>query len=314
MLRSIILGIILSIILISSSCKKTPTPAKPRLIFKYKMDSTQARLNNFGVDTPMIAGHWGQNPSFHLMGAHYIELSPNAYTALGAGAVIYTTPSTTAGGASAIDFTKEAFGNDGDVFFSAPIDSLPLLGLAYNTAYQYLRVSLAYQNYDVSFRIDTTLVVSGTSVPIHQDFPCTIASFVGFNTYLTNYTIKTQPVSVNGNKAQGYFGAEEPINLTQYGYNQTFVQTGQAANTTVVNPLFGTSAIPAGSCVVTAAFNPGTLTITGKETQDIVITVSLSTNKSFEWIDYNSNQKWDALSGEPVVDMGIRGMIPYIGH
>ena len=119
---------------------------------------------------------------------------------------------------------------------------------------------------------------------------------------------------MNGNKTQGYFGAEEPINLSQYGYNQTFVQTGQAANTTVVNPLFGTSAIPAGSCVVTAAFNPGTLTITGKETQDIVITVSLSTNKSFEWIDYNSNQKWDALSGEPVVDMGVRGMIPYIGH
>ena len=64
--------------------------------------------------------------------------------------------------------------------------------------------------------------------------------------------------------------------------------------------------------MVTAAFTPGSLTITGKETQDIVITVSLSTNKSFEWIDYNGNHEWDALSGEPVVDMGVRGMIPII--
>jgi hypothetical protein len=188
------------------------------------------------------------------------------------------------------------------------------LGFSYGTSYQYLRVSLAYQNYDVSFRVDTTLVSSGISVPIHQDFPCTIASFVGVNTYLSSYTIKTKPVTVNGNRSQGYWGAEELINLSQYGFSQTYVQTGQAGGTTVVNPLTGTSNIPPGSCVVTAAFTPGNLVITGNETQDIVITVSLSTNKSFEWIDYNGNQKWDALSGEPVVDMGIRGMIPIIGH
>ena len=316
MLRSIILGIILSAILILSACTKpaSTTAHKPHLIFKYKMDSTQARLNNFGVDTPMISGHWGQSPAFHVMGAHYIELAPTPYTALGSGTVLYTTPTTTAGGASAIDFNKEAMGNSGDVFFSVAIDSLASLGLSYGTSYQYLRVSLAYQNYDVSFNVDTTLVVSGINVPIHQSFPCTIASFVGYNTYIPDYTIKTQTQHVNANKLQGYFGAEELINLSQYSYSQTFVQTGTAPNTTVVNPLFGTSAIPPGSCVVTAAFTPGNLVITGNETQDVVITVSLSTNKSFEWIDYNGNQKWDALSGEPVVDMGVRGMIPIIGH
>ena len=316
MRKSIILGIIISAILIVSSCKKTnpTTTVGPRLIFKYKMDSTQARLNNFGVDTPMIAGHWGISPIFHVMGAHYIEVSPSPTTPLGGGPVLYTTPTTTAGGASAIDFTQEAMGNSGDTFFSIPISSLPSKGFVFGTSYQYLRVSLAYQNYDVSFRVDTTLIESGVSVPIHNDFPCTIASFVGFNTYLTNYIIKTQSVTVNGNKAQGYWGAEELITLSQYGYSQTFVQTGQTAGTTVVNPLFATSSLPAGSCVVTAAFSPSNLVITGNETHDIVITVSLSTNKSFEWIDYNGNQKWDALSGEPVVDMGIRGMIPIIGQ
>ena len=312
MTKNITIGLILTAIFILSSCTKpkTSSTTKPRLIFKYKMDSTQARLNQFGVDTPMIAGHWGQSPTFHVMGAHYIEFSQNAYTALGAGAVLYTTPTTTAGGAAAIDFTKEAMGNSGDVFFSIPIDSLPALGLSYNTPYQYLRVSLAYQNYDVSFHMDTVL----SGVHLVDDFPCTIASFVGYNTYIPSYTIKTQTVNVGANKVQGYFGAEEPVSLPQYGFSHTYVQTGVAANTTVVNPLFGTSAIPAGSCVVTAAFNPGSITITGNETQDIVITVSLSINKSFEWIDYNGNHLWDALSGEPVVDMGVRGMIPYVGH
>lgn len=308
MLRSIILGSIIAAILILTSCSKSNTSTGPKLIFKYKMDSTQARLDNFGQVAAMPSGHAGQNPSFHIMGAHYIELAPSAYTALGGGAVLYKTATTTSGGAEAIDFTKEAKGNTGDVIYSVSLkDVTP-------GTYQYLRVSLAYQNYDVKFRVDTTLVYSGVSVPIHSDFPCTIASFVGYNTFLTNYTINTQPVTVNANKLQGYWGAEELISLPAYGYSQTYVQTGQAQSTTVVNPLFATSPIPAGSCVVTAAFDPGTLTITGNETQDIVVTVGLSTNKSFEWIDNNGNGKWDALSGEIVTDMGVRGMVPTIGH
>ena len=80
----------------------------------------------------------------------------------------------------------------------------------------------------------------------------------------------------------------------------------------MVNPIQATSPIPAGSCVVTAAFKPGKLTITGKETQDIVIEVSLSTNNSFEWTEVVANSKWDPIKGEKIADMGIRGMIPTI--
>lgn len=284
------------------------TSYHPRLIFKYKMDSTQARLDNFGNPSTVPSGHGAQSPVFHIMGAHYIELAQNAYTALGGGAVLYKTATTTAGGAEAIDFTREAKGNTGDVIYAVELDSVA------PGNYQYLRVSLAYQNYDVSFRVDTTLVYGSYNVPIHQDFPCTIASFVGYNTYLGNYTINTQSIAVNANKLQGYWGAEEKIDLPAYSYSQTFTQTGQAASTTVVNPLFATSPIPAGSCVVTAAFGTGGLTITGSETQDIIVTVGLSTNKSFEWEDLNGNGKWDPLSGENVVDMGIRGMVPAVGH
>jgi len=78
----------------------------------------------------------------------------------------------------------------------------------------------------------------------------------------------------------------------------------------VVNPLFATSPIPAGSCLATGAFAGGNLHITGNETKDIVVTVSLSTNKSFEWVEVVNDSKWEPTKGEYIVDMGVRGLIP----
>jgi hypothetical protein len=42
--------------------------------------------------------------------------------------------------------------------------------------------------------------------------------------------------------------------------------------------------------------------------------MSLSINNSFEWVDVNGNGKFDVDpgSGENVVDMGLRGLIPKI--
>ena len=171
-----------------------------------------------------------------------------------------------------------------------------------------MRISLAYQNYDIKFRIDTTI----SGFPINQEFAGTVASFIGFNTYIKTHTIKTQALAVNDNRKQGYWAFE--TTLSAFGMSQTLTSSGQAPEgaTTVVNPLFASSPVPAGSCVVTAAFAPGKLTITGTEADDIVIEVALSTNKSFEWKEIVVNGKWDPAKGEPVVDMGIRGMIPTI--
>ena len=98
------------------------------------------------------------------------------------------------------------------------------------------------------------------------------------------------------------------------GFSQTMAETSQAPEgaTTIVNPLFATSPVPPGSCIVTGAFAGAKLKITGTETSDIVVEVSLSTNRSFEWKELIPNGKWEPLSGEPVVDMGIRGMIPKV--
>jgi len=52
--------------------------------------------------------------------------------------------------------------------------------------------------------------------------------------------------------------------------------------------------------------------------KDDVITVSLSTNKSFEWKDKNGDGLFQPLNilntgvEDSVVDMGIRGLIPFV--
>ena len=289
----------IALVTLCFSCKKeTNDNSEPNLIFKFKFDSTQDRLNNVGQLAPMPAGHAGQSPEFNEMSAHYIELAPTALTALGTGEVLYRATETTTGGSSAIDFDKSYFAGDEEVFYQLPLKNVKA------GKYEWLRISLAYQNYNVKYFVDT--VISG--ITVKQEFSGTVASFIGFNTYIKNYTIRDQVVTVNGNKKQGYWGFETTVNFN--GVNYPFSITGQAPEgaTTVVNPLFATSPVPAGSCVVTADFPAGGLSVTGSETKDIVVEISLSTNKSFEWIEVVNDGKWAPTKGEEVVDMGIRGM------
>ena len=279
-----VLIFIAAILFCLSSCSKEHEQHAntiPQLVFVFKFDSTQERLNNIGLLDLMPAGNSGQSPLFNTMSSHYVELAPNAFTALGSGDVLYRAPEVTTGGSNAIDFSKSVQAKEGETFLSVPLDEVT------PGTYQYLRVSLAYQNYGIKFNV------------LGQNLTGTVASFIGFNTYISNYKIKDSTVTVNANKLQGYWGLE-----TAYG-----VFSGDAPATTVPNPIASTSPIPAGSCVVTGAFTTP-LTITGNETNDIKVTVSLSTNKSFEWKDHNLNGIYEPLDGDSVVNMGIRGLIP----
>jgi hypothetical protein len=294
------------------SCQKTntenPSSSTANVIFKFRFDSNQARLNSIGGISTIAAGNAAQNPIMNKMSAHYIELTPTAFTGLGAGAVVYRASETTAGGGSAIDFSKSSAVGNNETFFSIPIKNIAV------GDYQYLRVSLAYQNLDVKFHLDTVINVPPTGpIAISQDFPITIAGFIGFNTYINSLTIKTQTIAVNANKLQGFWAAETSGSILGFPFNYKTSGQAPAGATTVVNPIFATSPIPQGSCLVTGAFAGGAkLKIKGTETKDIVVVVSLSSNKSFEWTDTNGNGKWDATKGERVVDMGLRGMLPSI--
>lgn len=259
--------------------------AKVNFIFKF--DSTQQRLNALGQPSGMPAGHQGQSPRFNLMSAHYVEMTKSPFTALGGGAVLYKAPEVTTGGAKAIDFSNSKFAGDGQTFLSVPINSFS------PGTYTWLRVSLAYQNYNVYMNA------------VGQSIDATIASFIGYNTYLSSFKVKDSTITLNSNKLQGYWAVEGKV------LGVGFLSTGQAppGATTVPNPLFATSPIPAGSCLVTGEFLVP-LVITGAETSDINVIVSLSTNKSFEWIDADGNSTYDPNNGDAVIDMGIRGMIP----
>lgn len=292
-----------------ASCKKDdPDPAPPstpevdngpRLILKFRFDSTQVRLNGQGQPEPILpAGHAAQNPRFNTMSSHYVEFAPNAWTFPGQGDVVYHAAETTAGGANAIDFNQSVNVGQNGTFLNIPLSQLSA------GTYEYLRVSLAYQNYDIDFRYDATSV--GGSI---MDLTGTLASFIGFNTYIGTFNVGQQSVTVNDDKLQGFWAFEvDPLPAPIPTPAPT---VGQAPGvTTVPNPIFLSSPIPAGSCLVTGGFATP-LVITGNETEDLEIVVSLSTNQSFEWID-NGDGIFEPLAGDVVIDMGVRGLVPIV--
>ncbi len=278
----------------------------PYLIFKFKFDSTQARLNNIGMTSTIPSTNEACSPKFNKMSAHYIELAQNDFTQVGGGKVLYKANSTDCVSASsftnAIIHCQSIVVRENQTFFAIPLSQVGA------GSYKWLRISLAYQNYDIPFLTTST----GTNVQWG-----TVASFVGYNTYINQYKIKNvlaTPSSSTGgvgSHLQGYWGFETMVSSV------TYTADGQppAGATTVVNPN-PASPIPAGSCLVTGEFyntagsSLAPLVITGSETSDIVITVSLSTNKSFEWKKVNGDGYYQPDAGEFPVDMGIRGMIP----
>lgn len=267
------------------SCSSDNAPEEPMLIIKFQFDENQARLNNLGQPSTVAAGNAAQSPIFNTISAHYMELAPNAFTQIGQGEIIYHAPETNLGGDSAIDFDQSKIVAEGETFLRIPLSQLA------SGSYEWMRVSLSYQNYQINIR--------------HQnvDYTGTLASFVGFDTYISEFNIGNNIFQVNGNRAQGYWA---------FGLNnQPYSSSGQApANaTTVPNPIATTSPIPQGSCVVTGKF-ASNLVINGNETDDIVITLSLSINNSFEWQEVTADGKFEPSIGENVVDMGLRGLIP----
>ena len=268
------------------SCEDLDDKAEePYLIVKFKFDENQLRLDNLGQPTTLTAGNGAQSPDFNSISAHYFELAPTAYTQLGDGTVLYHAPETTAGGEVAIDFNQAIVVKEGETFLKIP------LRLVTQGNYEYVRVSLAYQDYNIKVRNNGT------------DYQGRLASFVGYNNFINTHFIGSNSFPINGNRMQGYWA----FALDDFPF-ATSGQTPPGA-TTVPNPISSTSPIPPGSCVVTGKFSKN-LVINGNENQDVVVTLSLSINNSFEWQEIIADGKFEPSIGENVVDMGLRGLIP----
>jgi len=289
-------------LLLLFSCKKENT-SDTEMQFQFRFDATQARLNNIGQTAPIPAGNAAQTPEFREMSVHYIELAPNAFTALGGGAIVYHAEETTQGGETAVNFDKAAKAGENQVFTKISLKNVP------PGTYEWVRASVTYQNYDVTFNINNLPIIG--NLPNQKG---TVASFVGFNTYLTTVKPREKTLTVNDDKKQGFWAFETQLSAPYETYNQVYLGEAPAGATTVVNPLFASSPVPAGSCVVTGRFAQP-LVVTGNETEDILVTLSFSVNNSFEWQDTNGNGQLDfygdgATPAEKIVDMGLRGLIP----
>ncbi len=254
-----LLGLIIVGFTIYSCTDLDDTPAEPMLIIKFKVDPSQERLNNLGeVSNPVGSGNASQYPDINGLSSDYIELLPDENTQLGEGKIIYQSPRTTAGGATAIDFTQSTIVGKDETFLEIPLKSIA------PGDYKWIRSSISFQNFNIKVRYQ------------NNDYTANMYSFIGDNNYIGSLSIGDYSFTINGNKPQGYWA---------YGLTAiTYSNSGQTLTnaTTVPNPLWQTSPIPLGSSVITGQFTTP-LSITGLETRNIIVTLSLSNKKSFVW-------------------------------
>ncbi len=307
MLRLFSLLSVTALFFIACDKAKVHPKEEAQVVFKLKLDPTQVRLNGLAQPDPLPAGHAGLDPVYNGFSAHKIELVPHAFTPVNGGAMVYKGEETNMGGSNAINFSEAVISNDGETMVRVPVSEIAA------GTYQHIRVSVSYQNYDITYNINNVPLGNGQTIDLRQQ-KGTIASFLGFNNYITQVQPKDQSKTINANKLQGYWAFETSLAPTFAAFNDIY--TGEAAATTVVNPLSATTPTPPGSCLVVGSFDGNGLVITGDETEDMEVELSFSTNKSFEWQDDNGNGEWDIdVSNntlEPVVDMGLRGLKPTI--
>ncbi|MBK6340539.1 MAG: hypothetical protein IPF63_13420 [Bacteroidetes bacterium] len=288
------------------SCKKDATPQGPSLNLVFKFSPTQERLDNLGNASVVKAGNAAQNPVVRKMSGHYVELVPSKFTLLGEGAVIYKgaeLPASNDGYTSCIDFSKAKIAGENETFISVPFKDIK------PGTYEYLRISVSYQSGDIKFNIND-VPYAGNTYDL-TDQTATLNSFLGFNTKIGTQTVRTKSYTENSPQTQGFWAFETGLVSPYSAFDILEKGKSPAGATTVVNPLeaFGVI-IPRGSCIVTGKLD-APLVITGDEAADKKAILSFSINKSFEWVDTNSNGKWDYTypeTIEQIVDMGLRGL------
>lgn len=283
-------------------CKKQNTGS---IHFKIKFDPLQERLNGVGFPTGIGSGNAAQSPVMNSIGVNSLELLNNAFTQSGKGSILFNTPTKTGESSTAIEFSQIKIAKDGEIFLSVPIKDIT------PGKYEWLRTSIAYQNFDVKMNVLNIPFVGNL-----LDERGALASFSGNNNYITKYKVAEKEDVVNGYKKQGYWSFETKFNPAFVTLNRTFNGYISDGSITFVNPIAQSSPTPASASSITGRLDTP-LSISGTETEDITIVMTLSTNNSFEWEEsINRNGKWDinaqANSGQPIVekivDVGLRSL------
>jgi hypothetical protein len=290
-----------------AGCDKSEAPITPNVKFSCQFNAAQERLNNLGSPALIPNGHAAQTPDFEAVSLHYIELIADVNTKIGDGVVLYKGAETTLGGDTAVWFDKAARLKEGDELVTLSVKDVP------PGTYNWVRVSVTYQELDIRFNIRN---IEGVGNLMNQSGM--LASFVGFNTYLTEVEFAGDKIIVDANRKQGYWLFKSQLSVPYDSYSRIYQGQAPEGGTTVVNPLFASSPVPPGSCLVTGQLVEP-LVITGSETEDIAIQLSFSVNKSVEWKDDNGNGQLDfygqsGIPNEKIVDMGLRGLKAYMNR
>jgi hypothetical protein len=299
-------------VILFASCTKSVNSDR-YLIFRFKFDPNQERLDSNGVLTPFASsGNTALTPIINSAASHYLELCQGDSIPFGLGEVLFHGPEKDS---ATVDFSQCTISKEGDIFFSIP------LSMVTPGVYKWLRMSVVYENMSIPIRLENFVKnnVSFTGV-----FDGTLVGFLGRNNYIESYTIKTATLNPSPKKQrQGLWSIETSLGSGGYQFApETYTDKTLDEDNTFVNPSASKIKLPRGSCITTGLFYKTRynkqgekptfdllpLTITGAETESIIIDCSLSTNKSFEYRDNNNNKYFDPFTGEPVVDMGFRGL------
>ena len=300
------------------------------LILKFKFNDTLAPLNDTGGLYVMPNGNAAQTPVYNNIAANYVALSADStFTNMALVYGTYLNDTTT----NFVNYKNLVKVKDGEAFVSISLASIK------PGTYNWLRVSIAYQNFDIKFRLDSNVASfsqNGVQYPgaiFNGDYIGTIAAFSAFSTFVdeNGYIINEHKVpAYNQYIGNGVWALETHLGTGGIYYPSDYLNITGRANTTSVNPLWATrnSPTPKRSAVLTANLNSiqydkygvkppaiaiAPLTITGAETESIIIECELLNKNSFEWQNgLGINVGWEPHKGEPIFDYGVRGMRPII--
>ncbi|MEM7040211.1 MAG: hypothetical protein AAF570_24800, partial [Bacteroidota bacterium] len=175
-------------LLVFTSCKKDDPEENPTenvLRIKFQFDENQERLDNLGNTATIPNGHAAQTPDFRGLSVHFIEMIPTELTQYKAGQELYMGEEVIAsntnsfGFTTAIDFDNAIIREDGETFIEVPLKILEA------GTYRHVRVSVAYQNYDIKYNLRNIPLLGDLN-----DQSGTIASFVGYNNHINTLTVR----------------------------------------------------------------------------------------------------------------------------
>lgn len=283
--------------LVFLGCKKE---ANPQIQVIWQQDPFQERLDNEGRLSPVSSSNLSLSPKLNTIAVEHIELLPSDPTRLFSGATLYSANNKQTVNDTTVSLEKLVFTPQ-----STPLSTSPLKSLQGKT-FQWVCVWLAYQSFDVRFNLNNV-----PNIGTITDESGTFNAFLGANTFISRHKVITKEDIVNDYRPQGYWLFETNLRAAFTTYNTFYRGQLPPRSVTAVNPLSATLATPRNSSIFIARLDKP-ITITGEEKNDVTITLTFSTNQSFEWRDNNRNGRWDIdvqnIQNEPVINFGLRGM------